>query len=492
MTNRPSAGGIAERMKFLLASLILAMPISARAGSRQENLTRFADWRFGVMMHFNMGTFSNKEWSDGNEDPALFNPAKLDCSQWAKTCKSAGMKFGILTAKHHDGFCLWDSKTTTHDVASSPLKRDVVKEYMDAFRKEGLVPCLYYSIWDRNAKVGEGDYSPEKLQFVLDQLTELLTNYGPVPVLIIDGWCWKGGHRNLPYATIREHVRKLQPNCFISDHTHVQSPWDLDIIYFEGPMGEFPPETNRYPSMLGLTAQSGWFWHPGSEKKLTMNAPQIVEKLRLCEQRYCNYMVNIGPNRDGLFDDNVVAMFKEIGRSWEPDIKRPPLPAQDAVQLHPLFPASVEAPGRSPQHLIDGMSGGAKFNTIWTASKIPATVTLDLGETQTVGNLGLLPQQFPSGAPGGPATMNPEQEGYVAAPANLGDIRSGRPAKFRILAGVDATTMAPIKEGEFADSTDLKVVEFPPVKARFVRLEILSSRGGDSAVIDEIAAGSPN
>lgn len=475
-----------------LCGMITSSTVTAKPLPRQENLQRFVDMRFGVMMHFNMGTFANKEWSLGNESPEIFNPAKLDCAQWAKACKSAGMKFAILTTKHHDGFCLWDSKTTTHDVASSPFKRDIVREYMDAFRKEGITPCLYYSIWDRNAKVGEGDFSEEKLQFILDQLTELLTNYGEVPALIIDGWCWKAGHRNIPYERIREHIRKLQPNCLFSDHTHVQSPWNVDLIYFEGPMGEFPSEKNAFPSMLGLTAQNGWFWHPGSEKHLRMSAKSIVDKAKLCESRYCNYMVNIGPNPDGLFDDNVVTLLADIGKSWKPNASRKDLPEQPPVQIKPLLPIAVEAQGRGPERLIDGMSGGAKFNTVWTASHSPVSITLDLGKTRDVGNISMLPQQFPNAGQGGPATMNPEEAGYKAIQTDLKDIRAGRPSRYRITAGEAKENMSEVAKGEFADVPDVQVVPFKPVKARYVSLEILETRNGAGAVIDEFAVGAPN
>ena len=134
-----------------------------------------------LFVHFGVNTFTNREWGDGKESPRIFDPARLDARQWARAAKAGGARAIVLTAKHHDGFCLWPTKTTTHSVARSPWRGgngDVVRELADAVRAEGLALGLYCSPWDRNHPT-YGD-SPRYNDVYVEQLTELLTFYGPV------------------------------------------------------------------------------------------------------------------------------------------------------------------------------------------------------------------------------------------------------------------------------------------------------------------------
>src|SRR4051812_29010998 len=161
----------------LAAALVLPRVRSFRgAAGRPLPSAAQLEWQrdeLAMFLHFGVNTFTDREWGDGREDPAIFNPAKLDARQWARTAKAAGFRSMVLTAKHHDGFCLWPTATTKHSVASSPFKNgqgDVVREFVDACRAEGLGAGLYLSPWDRNNPT-YGD-SPRYNDLYCDQLTE--------------------------------------------------------------------------------------------------------------------------------------------------------------------------------------------------------------------------------------------------------------------------------------------------------------------------------
>ncbi|HUW92255.1 MAG TPA: alpha-L-fucosidase, partial [Bacteroidales bacterium] len=170
-----------------------------------------------AFIHFTINTFTDREWGNGDESEELFNPSELDAEQWVSVLHDAGMKMVILTAKHHDGFCLWPTKTTDHSVASSPWKDgkgDVVRELRDACKKYGMKFGLYLSPWDRNAEC-YGD-STAYNRFFMEQLKELLTWYGPVDEVWFDGANGEGpnGKRQVyNWEAFYELIRKLQPDA---------------------------------------------------------------------------------------------------------------------------------------------------------------------------------------------------------------------------------------------------------------------------------------
>src|SRR5687767_8658458 len=186
-------------------------PSAAQLAWQREELAMF--------LHFGPNTFTDREWGDGREDPRIFAPAALDARQWARTARAAGFRAMVLTAKHHDGFCLWPSATTTHTVAHSPWRGgagDVVREFVDACRAEGLRAGLYLSPWDRNHPT-YGD-SPRYNDVYAAQLTELLTRYGPLAEVWFDGANGEGpnGKRQVyDWPRVWGLVRRHQPDAVV-------------------------------------------------------------------------------------------------------------------------------------------------------------------------------------------------------------------------------------------------------------------------------------
>lgn len=180
----------------------------------------YENMEFFCFIHFTVNTFTGSEWGDGTEPESIFNPTELDARQWAKTAAEGGMKGLILTCKHHDGFCLWPSKYTEHSIKNSPYKNgkgDIVRETAEACREFGLKFGVYLSPWDRNnSSYGKGK---EYDDYYLNQLTELLTEYGDIFVIWLDGACGEGPNgkvQKYDWQRYYKVMRELQPNAVIS------------------------------------------------------------------------------------------------------------------------------------------------------------------------------------------------------------------------------------------------------------------------------------
>ncbi len=440
-----------------------------------ENLQQeFINLRFGAFFHFGIRTFTGGKWGEAEQDISKFNPIDLDCEQWADALISAKMRFGILTTKHHDGFCLWDSKYTENDVASIPWKNgkgDVVREYVEAFRNNGLEPFLYYSIWDNTAGIGNGPITEKHMQVIKGQFTELLSNYGEIKMLFIDGWSWKMGHKAVPYDEIRTLVKQRQSNCLLVDNTHLRCLYDNDLIHFEE--GSPCPPDNKIPALLSKLiykdSGNGWFWDERVPSAELLSLDEIVNThLAFLEPRWCNFILNLPPNPEGKLDEHIVKRLKEVGQVWSPDPDRLVIPKQDPQIDKPITPKSASATSGNAEFAIDGHND-RYYYSVWESScSLPQSITIDLGKQYN--NLNIL-------------TYVPKYK-PVIIPLTEGSITS-----YKISVSLDSINFTEVVNGEWNGDSNMKVVTFNPIDTRYIKLEILKANS-DFAAATEIAIGS--
>jgi alpha-L-fucosidase len=341
--------------------------INSKFPNQQKSLLQlqqeFLDLRFGMFIHFNIPTFGGHDWPDPNLSCQVFNPTKLDCNQWADAAVAAGMTYACLTTKHHSGFCIWPTKTTGYNVMNSPCKRDVVKEYVNAFRKRGLKIFLYYSILDTHHFIRPRWITREHVTMIKKQLTELLTNYGEIGCLVIDGWDahWSRiSYEEIPFKEIYNHVKSLQPNCLISEHNAGKYPGSelfyTDVKHYEQNAGQIiSRETNQLPAQAGIPINKNWFWKENFPKEVVKNAGFIVnENLIPLNEAHCNFILNVAPNTDGLIDQNVVEELGKIGQLWRHPGKVLPL----KVAKQPIIESNLAK--------LKRMDSGWSFD-LWTA-----------------------------------------------------------------------------------------------------------------------------
>ena len=478
---RGGAGGIAGGV----AGGGGAAGMGGRAGMPLEQLQRaYVDLRFGMFIHFGILTYTGA-WAEPGLPINMFNPTGLNAGQWADAAVAAKMTYGVLTTRHHDGFALWPSTVGNFSVRNIPWMNgqgDVVRAYVDAFRAKGLQPGLYYSIWDSTQGTGNGSggttggaitITSAHMAYVRQQLTELLTNYGPIPILIIDGWSWRMGHKAAAYEEIRALVKSLQPNCLLTDHTHLQDPWEVDIVNFEEPRGAFVPSGNTYAGnqeqKINATGGNDWFWSPNIGGLMTVTNI-VTDHLRVLEPRWTNFLLNCPPNRQGLMDAAIVTRLTEVGQAWSPNTSRPPLPSQGTQIEFPYTPVSATSTSGNAANAARAIDGINDYNryTIWRSSgALPQSVTLDLGSTKPdVGLLGYVPE-------------------YVTNAA----VTAGAITSYAVLVSTDGTTFTEATSGTWAADRKMKVATFGPVAARYVRLEARAASGGSVAVATEVSVG---
>ncbi len=370
---------------------------------------------FQAFIHFGMNTFTDQEWGSGKEDPKLFNPVEFNADQWVSAFKAASMKGVILTAKHHDGFCLWPSKYTEHSVKNSPWKNgrgDVMRELSEACRRGGLSFGVYLSPWDRHEPI-YGD-SPRYNEYFRNQLTELLTNYGEISEVWFDGACGEGpnGKRQIyDWGSYYKLIRHLQPGAVISivgpdvrwcgneaGNTR-KSEWSvlparkipenfkgdpafgrLLVDGHKKDLGSREKLRNAqeliwFPAQVNTSIRPGWFYHANQDN-------QVKSLKHLLDIYYTSlggngqFLLNIPPDARGLIHENDVARLKELGDILRETFRR------NLVKDARVTASQVRGndPQYAPQNIVDG-----KTDTYWLAEVATeaATIEFDLPSAKT-------------------------------------------------------------------------------------------------------------
>jgi alpha-L-fucosidase len=302
--------------------------------------------KYYAFIHFSPNTFTDKEWGYGDESPSIFNPTELDCRQWARVAKEAGMEGIVITAKHHDGFCLWPSKYTEHSVKNSPWRQgngDVIRELREACDEYGLKLGIYLSPWDRN----HPEYgTPQYIEYYRSQLRELLSNYGEIFEVWFDGANGGDGY----YGGARETRRIDNKTYYDWENTHkiVRDLQPMAVMFSDGGpdirwignergyAGETNWSTVRegsfYPGIGGVNDQlqsghengdtwlpaevntsirPGWFYHQSQDDKVK-SVEQLVENWYHSVGMNGNFILNLPPDQRGLIHENDVKALQGL------------------------------------------------------------------------------------------------------------------------------------------------------------------------------------
>jgi alpha-L-fucosidase len=436
---------------------------------------RWQELELTAFFHFGINTFTDREWGDGKEDLSLFNPSQLDARQWVRVAKEAGIRQVILTAKHHDGFCLWPSKYTDHSIANTPYKNghgDIVKEFADACHAYGMGLGLYLSPWDRNSPV-YGD-SAKYNELFLHWLTELLTNYGRVDEVWFDGANGEGpnGKRQIYAFEAWYHlIRRLQPQAVIAimgpDVRWVGTEtgegrlteWSVLPVNARGeesiaansqkdqtfaPLGDLMSQDlgSReqlvkakgliwYPAETDVSIRPGWFYH-AKEDSLVRSPAGLMDLYFSSVGRNSVLLLNIPPDRDGLINDADIRSLRGWRKGMDATFAVNLAAGASVLSEHALHPAAM----------LDG-----DRDTYWTTTGKDTTAKVDFELTgeKTFDILSL-------------------QE----------DIRVGQRVEKFVLEYYDHGQWK-----EAASGTTIgykRLIRFPAVTAHAVRLRIISSR----------------
>jgi alpha-L-fucosidase len=369
----------------------MVKPTRQQLAWQQSEMTMF--------VHFGVNTFTNREWGEGTEDPRIFNPTDLNAEQWVQTAKEAGFRYVILTAKHHDGFCLWRSKYTDHSVKNSPWKNgkgDVVREFANACHAAKIKMGIYLSPWDRH-EPSYGD-SPAYNRYYVNQLTELLTEYGEVAEVWLDGANGEGpnGKRQVyDFEAFEAIIRKCQPNAVIfapiemtpdirwignEDGTAGDPCWStfdpahfIELSQKEGWSAKvqaayqhgYPDGTHWMPGESDVSIRPGWFWHAAEDEKVK-SLDHLTKIYFQSVGRNSLLLLNVPPNTRGLFADPDVQRLKEFRKELDRIF-------HNNLAKRAAIAASATAKGTRIANVVDN-----NLKTYWSPEEGSETATVEM------------------------------------------------------------------------------------------------------------------
>ena len=426
-----------------------------------------------AFIHFGLNTFNDREWGYGDTDPKTFNPTNLDCEQWAQTLVKAGMKGVILTAKHHDGFCLWPFEGTDYSVKNSPWKNgqgNVVKELSEACKKYGLKFAVYLSPWDRH----QANYgTPEYLPYFYAQLRDLLTNYGPVFEVWFDGANggdgWYGGAKDIRtidrknyynYPRIYEMLDSIQPQAIIFSDGGPGCRWVGNEKGFAGATnwsflrkGEVHPgydknyelqyghpDGNQWvPAECDVSIRPGWFYHPEEDDRVK-SPDQLVDLYYRSVGHNATLLLNFPVDRRGLIH---------------------PVDSANAVRFHEMIQQQLKTnlvAGMTPK--VSNERGGDfvasaltddNFDTYWATEDGVTTADIEFSfDTPTRMNRMMLQEYIPL----------------------------GQRVKAFVVEYLDKDTWLPVKLNEETTTIGYKrLLRFEAVETKGIRIRITDARG---------------
>lgn len=319
--------------------LILPTPATTPNKAQQQQIAR----KYGMFVHFGMNTFHDEEWTDGTKPAQSYNPSQIDAEQWIRTAKEAGMKYIILTSKHHDGFCLWDSKYTEYDVANSGNKTNVIEAVAKACKKYDIKLGLYYSLWDRNANGDIGDQSKDAAynEYMIKQIEELIhitKKYTSIVEFWFDGGWVKQNYR-WPVMDIYQTIKSKLPDCQIGINWSIGSPENVDAATVHPdkqkagfPIRYFPSDFRLGDPYLPVDNDPKIFTHDGknyympwestvcisqrwfynTQDKRFKSVDELEKLYRQCTKNDNILILNCPPNRNGQLRTEDAEILNEL------------------------------------------------------------------------------------------------------------------------------------------------------------------------------------
>lgn len=376
---------------------------------------------YGMFIHFGINTFNETEWSDGKLPVSSYNPTQLDPDQWVRTAKEAGFRYVLLITKHHDGFCLWDSKYTNYDVAASPVKTDVVKAVADACKKYGIQFAIYYSLWDRH-EPSYKDKDPQKyIDYMLGQLTELFSNYGNICELWLDGG-WDRKPQDWGIDQVYKLVKKYNPACAVSvNHTIVNVEgkrnftlpssmtednkyffqyfpsdfrlWDPQLITkFDKKQYLHNGESYYLPFEHTLCLSKRWNWFQKSVQLPTRDLDELEELFYWCTDNDNSLVINVPPDQTGRIREYEANAVIDLGKRLGLSAKKPLPKNGKFISFNQSVSASSVAEEKGKRFEGVNVNDG-KLDSRWLAKDTIASLEMSLNPNESFNKITIFEHQ---------------------------------------------------------------------------------------------------